>query len=378
MNETSMVSPEDQGATFVELFFDLVFVFAITQVTHYAAHHLDVHGIFRSVVVFWLIWWGWTQFTWALNSANTRHHHVRVGTLASTGVAFVMAVSLDDAFSEGTPALWFALSYVAVRVLGLGLYYKVLADDAQRTSVLAFAGLSLGGLVAVVAGGLADPSLREWFWLAAIALDFTAAWVAGNKWAWGIHAGHFAERHGLIIIIALGESLIVAGGALVSDVSVAVMVTGSLAVLLTCLLWWTYFGWVREVLEEALLAVEGRPRAQLARDAYSFGHFPLVSGIIALAVGLEASFHPEDYPLVLTAAAVGVGLSLFLGSTAVALWRARGCVLWNRLIVLALTLGALAFASTFSVNAILCAAALGLVLIVAIEQVTVRRRLATS
>lgn len=376
MNEVSMVSPEDQGATFVELFFDLVFVFAITQVTHYAAHHLDPHGIFRAVVVFWLIWWGWTQFTWALNSANTEHHHVRVGTLVSTGVAFVMAVSLDDAFSDSTGALWFALSYVGVRVLGLGLYYKVLSDSAQRTSVISFATLSVGGLVAVLVGSLIDPSLREWIWLAAVAADFGAAWVAGNKWSWGVHARHFAERHGLIIIIALGESLIVAGGALVSESTLPVLVTGSIAVVLTCLLWWTYFGWVQEVLEEALVALEGPSRSQLARDAYSFGHFPLASGIIALAVGFEAAFHPDDYGLAHVAAAIGVGLSLFLVSTAASLWRARRCVLWNRLIVLALTLVALALVAGSSVNLILSVGAAGLSVIVAIEQVTVRRRLA--
>jgi len=373
-----MISPDDQGATFVELFFDLVFVFAITQVTHYAAHHLDLHGIFRSAVVFWLIWWGWTQFTWALNAANTEHHHVRVGTLVSTGVAFVMAVSLDDAFSATPAAMWFAVSYVGVRGLGLGLYYKVLSDSAQRSSVLAFAGLSLGGLAAVLVGGVVDPALREWIWLAAIGLDFGAAWIAGNRWAWGINAGHFAERHGLIIIIALGESLIVAGGALVSDVTLSVMVTGSLAVVLTCLLWWTYFGWVQGVLEEALLENDGPDRARLARDAYSFGHFPLVSGIIALAVGFEASFHPGDYGVGLIAAAVGVGLALFLVSTAAALWRSKGCVLWNRLIVLAATVAALVFAAGTSVNVILGVAVGGLALIVAIEQLTVRRRLAPA
>ena len=146
-----MVSPRDQGATFVELFFDLVFVFAITQVTKYAAHHLEVHGLLRSVMVFWLIWWGWTQFTWALNAANTDHHHVRLGTLVSTGVAFVMAISVEKAFAiESSDALWFALSYIAVRTLGLGLYYRVVSSNAAQKSVVAgFAVLSTGGLVAL-------------------------------------------------------------------------------------------------------------------------------------------------------------------------------------------------------------------------------------
>ena len=89
-----MASPADQGATFVELFFDLVFVFAITRVTHYAVHHMDAQGLVRSLIVFGLIWWGWTQFTWALNAANTEHPHVRLGTLIATGVALVMPVSI--------------------------------------------------------------------------------------------------------------------------------------------------------------------------------------------------------------------------------------------------------------------------------------------
>ena len=219
MTEKSLVSSEDQGATFVELFFDLVFVFAVTQVTHYAAHHLDVQGILRAVMVFWLIWWGWSQFTWALNKANTDHPHVRLATLISTGVAFAMAFSVENAFAAvRAEVLWFSLSYIGVRILGLGLAYKVVHSNTdQRSAVVTFAGLSLAGLAAVLGGSFVDPSLRNWIWLGAIALDSGAAWVAGDRRAWGLHPGHFAERHGLIVIIALGESLIVAGSALTAD-----------------------------------------------------------------------------------------------------------------------------------------------------------------
>ena len=216
MTKDSITSPEDQGATFVELFFDLVFVFAITQVTHYAAHHLDLPGILRTVAVFWLIWWGWTQFTWTLNAANTDHHHVRVVTLVSTGVAFAMAFSVENAFATSREdAAWFSLSYVGVRLLGLSLYYRVARGSSdQRSAVRLFAGLSGMGLVAVVVGGLLDPGLRTWLWLAAIGLDLAAAGLVGDRRGWGLHPSHFAERHGLIVIIALGESLIVAGSAL--------------------------------------------------------------------------------------------------------------------------------------------------------------------
>jgi low temperature requirement protein LtrA len=379
MNDKSMVSPEDQGATFVELFFDLVFVFAITQVSHYATHHLDGSGLLRSVIMFWMIWWGWTQFTWALNAADTDHHHVRVGTLISTGVAFAMAVSVDKAFAaERALAFWFALSYVAVRILGLGLYYKVVYSNAdQRAAVIAFAGLSAFGLVTVLGGGLADPSLRVWIWTGAIFLDLMAAWIVGNGHTWGIHAGHFAERHGLIIIIALGESLIVAGSALTSDATLLLMGTGALAVLLTFLLWWTYFGWIRGVLEEKLIAATGPDRTRLGRDAFSMLHFPLVSGIVALAVGLEAALHPESYTLPQVTVAVGLGLTLFLVSTAAAVWRAAGCIPWSRLVILGLTLGGLALSASSSVYQVLGIACVGLGLIVQVEEVTLRRRMAT-
>ena len=376
MTRPSIVSPEDQGATFVELFFDLVFVFAITQVTHYAAHHLDVRGIMRATLVFWLIWWGWTQFTWALNAANTDHHHVRLGTLVSTGVAFVMAITVERAFAEPAVAIWFGLAYVAVRLLGLGLYYQVLASDAdQRTAVVRFTILSATGLTCVVIGSLLDPSMRHWLWLAAIGFDMWAAWMAGNRDTWRVHPGHFAERHGLIVIIALGESLIVSGSALASEPSARLLATGAIAVLMTCLLWWTYFGWVREVMEAELVRQQGRARTMLARDAYSFWHFPLISGIIALAVGFEASLHPDDFTLSQVAVAVGTGLSLFLVSTAGALWRSVRCVLWNRLIILGLTLAALTWIPRVNLQHVLGIGCAGLAVIIGIEQITVRRRL---
>jgi len=383
MNEKSIVSPEDQGATFVELFFDLVFVFAITQVTHYAAHHLDAQGIVRSVLVFWLIWWGWTQFTWALNAANTDHHEVRVGTLVSTAVAFVMAACVEHAFSaEVGQALWFALSYIGVRTLGLGLYYRVAAanDDEQRSAVARFGILSLSGFAAVVLGAFLDPSLRIWVWSGAVLLDLGASKVASRSSGWSLNGGHFAERHGLIVIIALGESLIVAGsavvGSAVESATVEILTISALALLMTCLLWWTYFGWVREVLEERLMSVDVSRQPRLARDAYSLGHFPLVCGIIALAVGFEAVFHPDDYSVVQAGVALGSGLGLFLVSTAAALWRAEGCILWNRILVLGLTLIALYLARGTAPAPLLAIVCAGLALIVAIEQITVRRRLA--
>ena len=386
MNVKSIISPDDQGATFVELFFDLVFVFAITQVTHYAAHHLSVDGLLQTAVVFWLIWWGWTQFTWSLNAANTDHHEIRVGTLVATGLAFGMAATVEQAFVDGSAARWFAGFYLAVRFLGLGLYYRVASSNAaQRSAVSLFATLSITGFVAVAIGAFVDPSIRAWIWLLAVAFDLWAANMAGNeREGWNLHGGHFAERHGLIVIIALGESLIVAGSAVTSTGGSALLQVGVLAVVMTCLLWWTYFGWIQEVMEERLLSLASAEQGPMARDVYSIWHFPLVAGIIALAVGFEAVFHPfdptavdgEGYSVAQAAAALGVGLTLVLGSTAGALWRSEGCILWNRLLVLVVTLVVLRLSAGTSHMLVLGVACAGLVAIIAIEQLTVRRQLA--
>ena len=127
MSTRSLHAPDEQPVTFVELFFDLVFVFAVTQITASTAHDLTWPGAARSVLLFWLIWWAWTQFTWSLNPADTLHRAVRAITLTATLVAFVMAASVPRAFADD--ALWFAIPYVVVRALGLWLQVAV---DRER------------------------------------------------------------------------------------------------------------------------------------------------------------------------------------------------------------------------------------------------------
>ena len=161
------------------------------------------------MVVFWLVWWAWTQYTWALNSADTTHPAVDAVMLVATAIAFLMAVTIPDAF--GDAGGWFAATYIAVRVVGLGLYGRVAWEDvAKRTAVRRFAVLSLGGLAAVAAGGVVGGDARAWWWAAAVVLDVAAAVGAGTAEGWDIRPEHFGERHGLFVIIALGESLIVA------------------------------------------------------------------------------------------------------------------------------------------------------------------------
>ncbi len=330
-------APQGQGVTFVELFFDLVFVFAITELTKLAASDLTWSGAGRSVLVAWLIWWAWSQFTWALNPADTDHGIVRGGTLFAGALAFLMAISVGDALGDG--GLWFAIPYVAVRVVGLGLYVLVAAEDkVQLAAVRLFGSISTLGLGAAVIGGAVHGNARTWWWLAVIGLDFLAAGLAGSQEGWGIHSAHFAERHGLFVIIALGESLVAAGIAAAGEERTSDLVFVAIgAVIVVSLLWWTYFGWLKDALERRLEAASDTPRAQLARDAYSLLHFPLIVGVVGVAIGVEEMVaHPGDALEAQVLIALIVGVTLFVGSAAAALWRADRTVLVARFAVLGL------------------------------------------
>jgi low temperature requirement protein LtrA len=306
--------------TYVELFFDLVFVYAVTQLTSFVLHDLTWEGVGRAAILFWLVWWAWTQFTWTLNLADTEHVWVRLSTLAATAVAFFGAQSVPDAF--GAAGAWFASSYVIVRLIGLGVQAWVIGYD-QRESVTTWASLSLIGLALVLVGGSAAPGTRIWFWLAALVADLISASRAGRR-VWVLEEGHFSERHGLIVIIALGESLIAAGvasgnverGGLFAVTTVA-------AVIATIALWWTYFGTLHSRFEESMRAQDDSTRGRFARDVFSFWHAAVVAGVIAIAVAFEkAVANPEETLGMGIALALTIGAALYLGGLAAASARA--------------------------------------------------------
>ena len=340
---SSIVSPEDQRVTFVELFFDLVFVFSVTQVVSLFHGHLTWAIAARALLAFWLVWWAWTQFTWALNAADTTHHRVAMATLLATAVAFVMAVALPRAFDG--EAHWFAVPYVLVRLIGLVLYTRVAAADAeQRNAVRLFFTVSLGGLAAVLLGAFSGQSLYL-FWGLAIVLDVVAAAVGGQAEGWNLHAEHFGERHGLFVIIALGETLIVAATGVSRSEWTASMISGGLlTVAATCALWWSYFMRAKPVLDRALDRARGSARSTMARDVFSLIHFPMICGIIAYAAGVEeAAAHPGDVVSPAGRVALAAGVVLFVGGMAAAMWRADRRVLGARAALSLAAAGAVLF-----------------------------------
>ena len=361
-------APEAQSVTFVELFFDLVFVFAVTQVTVLTVEHLDAGGVARSAVIFWLIWWAWTQFTWTLSPADTGHAAVRALTLGATAAAFVMAASIPGAY--GDQPLWFAVPYVLIRLIGLGLQVRVDQERAGDVGIsMAWVYVSLAGLAVVLAGSVVDDRTRVWVWLVAILVDLGAASSAGDS-VWDLDTSHFSERHGLFVIIALGESLIVTGTSVAADDRTADLVLVAGAILaVACLLWWTYFGRLKEQMEEAFAEVPAERVGPTARDAYSLGHFPLICGIIAFAVAAEEIVHhPDEAAGSSVIAALAVGVALFVGASAFAGWRTTGAVLVPRLALTALAIGGVVAVGDAHPFWPLAVVAVGLFAVVVIEE----------
>lgn len=338
----SVLADGDQPVSFAELFFDLVFVFAITQVVHLMHGSFDWIHLGQAVLVFWLVWWGWTQYSWALNAGNTLHRGIQLAILVATAFAFFMAVSVPEAF--GASAMWFAGSYVVVRSIGLVIYLWVTwPDPKMRDAVKTFSAFSIAGLVAALAGGYFDGKMQYIFWGLTILLDIVAASIGGKNESWNLHPKHFSERHGLFVIIALGETLIIAASAVTEDYGKEHLLTVTvLSILITCCLWWIYFYRAKEWLEHAMASRQGAARSTLARDAYSLLHFPLLCGLIIYAYGIEeAMLHPGDVMTLAARAALALGIFIFSTGIAVTHYRAYKEILYGRIVITSIIAGSI-------------------------------------
>ena len=327
-NIKSFLAGEDQPVSFAELFFDLVFVFCVTQVVHLLDDSFDLLHIGRAILVFWLVWWAWTQFTWALNAADTKHMRIEFATLLATACAFFMAVTVPQSFASCS--WWFAGAYVAVRAIGLLIYlWVVWGHEQMRAAVKTFAAVSVAGLVAVIVGGLVGGTAQYWFWGLAIVLDVVAATIGGNNEGWNLHPRHFAERHGLFVIIALGETLIVAAsGASEEPWAFDLILVSALSVGITSCLWWLYFFRIKDHLEHAIAHRTGANQSTMARDVFSLFHFPMICGLIIYAYAIEEAMLNPSAPLSVEGrVALATGIFLYSISLVIAYWRATGKVM---------------------------------------------------
>jgi low temperature requirement protein LtrA len=278
----------EQRTTPVELFWDLVFVFAITQVSTLLAHHLTWEGFGESMLVLALVWWAWSAFVWVTNAHDPDDAPVRGALFLAMILAFLVALAVPEAWGE--EATLFALAYTGVRLLHLALY----ADAARRgnASFSAIAGFAVTvaiGMGLLIAGARTDHATRAVLWTAAAAIDYAGpAWLTRERLR-GIQqvaVAHFAERYSLFIIICLGESIVAIGvGAADRELDAELVAGVTLALLVTIGLWWTYFDRVAHEAEERLREHEEPVLA--AADAYSYLHLLMVTGIIVFAVGAK-------------------------------------------------------------------------------------------
>jgi low temperature requirement protein LtrA len=322
---SSVSSPDNQSVTWVELFFDIIFVFSITQLVGLLHSGITWTSIGQGVLVFWLIWWGWSQYTWALNAANTRHKAVELATLLGGLLALVMSVAIHDVFTD--TALWFAITYVMVRAIGLWLSIWASNSAADQKKVfISFAMASSGGLIFVLVGALAGGAAQYWFWGGAIAFDMFAAQIGNRAGHYQINVDHFIERHGLFVIIVIGESLLVAAAGVTGhEWTTSLTLVAATSLVLTFSLWWSYFAHANDKLESAIESSGVKDVASLLRDVFSMMHIPMILGLIGVVVAIEESIaHPDAVIHTEVRIALGVGILLFVGGMGFATKRAGG------------------------------------------------------
>jgi len=304
---------DEHPVSVLELFFDLVFVLAITQVTLLLADHLTIGGMLRGLLVLSLLWWSWVGYAWLTNSIDTDDPRTRISFFVAMAAFTVVSLSTPRAF--GDDALPFALAYAVVRAMQVGLYsYGTDADDPNHGAILRLAPGFLVSATLVIGGALIGGAAQPWIWLLAIVLDVLTPIVLGDVSEFRVHAGHFAERHGLIIIIALGESIVALGSGVAGDtVDLRLVVGASLGVAVAATLWWLYFDVVAIVAEHRMKQARGGERAQIARDSYSYIHFFMIAGIVLLALGVKKVLLDTGEPLKLVpAVAICAGPALYL------------------------------------------------------------------
>ncbi len=376
------VPGEEQRASSLELFYDLVFVLAVTQVSHLLLDDLTWRGAARALLVLLVVWWAWTYTTWVTNVLNPDSIVVRLLVLAIMFASLVMAVAIPEAF--GSRALLFAGSYVAIQVGRHAFLTFVVADrgSPERAPAAHILTWLVASGVFWLAGAFASGPARIGLWLVALVLDYAAPLVFYrvpgrprlDQSAWDVETSHFAERFQLFVIIALGESIVITG-ATTSELSLgpARLAALGVAFLSTAALWWLYFSYVAAIAERRLAL--SPDRTKLARDGYTYLHVVIVAGVIVSAVGDEIVIkHPLDVLPTPELVAVVAGPVIYLLGHVLFRLRMAGSLGWRRL---AGALGCVVVGLLGTVVSALVVAALLVAVLVAVigaEYVANRRR----
>jgi low temperature requirement protein LtrA len=299
----------------LELFFDLVFVFTITQLTAVLAHDTSVRGLAQVVLMLGVIWWMYGGYVWLTNAVAPDRVERRVVLLGGMAAFLVVALAVPHAFGEGGPA--FGIAYLAVVAVHLGMFAKGTSARTLR-AVAGIAPYNVGTALLVLAGGLVGGTAQYVLWALAAALEWVTPRLIQGAAGFEIASGHFVERHGLVVLIAIGESIVAVGvGASQRPLDLELAAVAAVGLALSACLWWAYFGGDDERAETALAAAPPEARPRLAIDAFGYWHLVLLLGVIGIAAAEKTVVaDPFDGLALAPAVALGGGVAVFLAGEA--------------------------------------------------------------
>jgi low temperature requirement protein LtrA len=358
---------EESRVTPLELFFDLVFVLALTQCTALMAEDPTWEGIAKGMLVLGVMWWSWVGYAWLTSVVNPEEGAVRLVMFAAMAAFLVVALCVPGAF--GDEGLLFAGAYAIVRFSQIGLFVIASRDDpGLRHAVWGLLISTAVGTGLLAGASFADGGLQGALWALALALDMGGPLIIDPS-GWRLEPEHFAERHGLIVIIALGESIVAIGVGAEHGVTTGIVVAACLGIVVAAALWWLYFDIVALVAQRRLSnASPGRERNTVARDSFSYLHFPMVAGIVLVALGLKKTLEHVDEPLKLVpAAALLGGLAVYLVAHVLFRYRNVHRFSWQRLLAAVLLVALLPAAVELAALGTLAIAAAMLVALLAYE-----------
>jgi low temperature requirement protein LtrA len=335
-----------QRVTPLELFFDLVYVFAVTQLSHRLLEHLSVRGVLETLMLLLVVWGVWIYTAWFTNWFDPDSLAVRLVLVAVMLASLLMSVAIPDAFGER--GLMFALAYVAIQVRRTAFTFIALrkslggSHPLSRNFQRVLCWLAGSGVLWII-GGLLEGEARYALWGLALAVDYSGPVVSfyipglgrSRTEEWTIEGGHFAERCQLFVIIALGESILVTGTTFGQiEASTATVFAFVVAFLGSVALWWIYFARSAEAASEVISSSEDPGR--LGRSAYTYFHLPMVAGIIAVAAADELTVaHPGDRGTAASVALTLGGTALFVAGQAFFKWAVFGVLPWSRAVAIA-------------------------------------------
>jgi low temperature requirement protein LtrA len=303
---------EGERVTPLELFFDLVFVLAFTQCTALMSDNPTWSGLAQGLLILGMLWWAWVGYSWLTSVIDPEEGEVRLVMFAAMAALLIVSLCVPDAF--GHLGIVFALAYGAVRIAQIGLFILASPDDDRlRHSVLGLGASTLIAVSLLCFSTFFDGVAQGAVWMLAIVLDMGGPYLFGSE-GWKLMPEHFAERHGLIVIIALGESIVAIGIGAHEELTWGIGVAAVLGVALSAAMWWIYFDVVAIVSGKRLAAAEpGRVQNEMARDSYSYLHLMMVAGVILVALGLKKVIGHVDHALDgVPATALLGGLALYL------------------------------------------------------------------